>query len=260
MTQAHVAEDSKLVLIGAADIYKRLLSLHHALDERVTQVSLGAFARPDDARLFLTMGFAAMKLWHPWISQYKKEQGKRAECAEAIWEAANGLPKSLNSLGYDVALKSEGRASVTAALLIDECRRVTDDHCAQYSRDFPHVLHLLEGNAVAVSVVRRLYEEGIARIHRIPTVVDYLHRHGERIPADEVNVAIDGLVDIEFLVRTGRRGELVFVQNPTAAHTLGVVLRTPDRFEALAEMARRCPLQMRLLFDASVVDRPSRDA
>ena len=44
LTQSYVSQNSKVLMIGSGDIYVRLHNANPALDERVSQVSLGAFS------------------------------------------------------------------------------------------------------------------------------------------------------------------------------------------------------------------------
>ena len=47
---------------------------------------------------------------------------------------------------------------------------------------------------------------------------------------EQIENAILELVSSDFLVQTGRHGDVLFVANPRLAHTLGVMVQHPDRY------------------------------
>jgi hypothetical protein len=237
LTQAYVSDNAKLVMVGSGDIYHRLHRQNPALDERLLQVSLGAFKRQSDSRLFMIRGFERLHLRHPWNSSISREFEQRDACAAAIWEAADGLPKSLNRLGYEIALRAERRPGVSAHDILESAQRVSEEHWNQYYNQFPELLTFLEGSPVASAVVRCLYEEGIGRIHRVPDLLRRLGASGIS-GVDSIDQALDALAGSEFLVRTGRSRELLFALHPTAAHTLGVYVRDPARFSHLVPLPK----------------------
>lgn len=235
LTQAYVSENAKLVLVGSGDIFQRIHREHSALDERLTQVSLGAFRYPSDSRSFMILGFNRLNRFHPWNSALAEQFEKRQQCSDAIWEAADGLPKSLNRLGYEIALKAEGRKGVSAHDILEQAHQMTEEHWVQYGEEFPEVLGFLAATPAAILLVKCLYEDGIARIHKIPHLVARLQRQADAPSDHEIEEALTGLVDLRFLVQTGKSGELAFVRDPIAAHTLGVVVRAPGRFKSISD-------------------------
>jgi hypothetical protein len=261
LTQAYVSVNSRVVLVGSGDIYQRLLKQNPALDERVSQVSLGAFKYRNDARAFMILGFNRLNLWHPWNSRFPREFEQRSKCADAIWEAADGLPKSLNRLGYDIALRAEGRKAVSAHDIIDQSQKMTEEHWIQYAQEYPEVIAYLEATPAAVSIVRCLYEHGIARIHKLPHVIDRVATQGTATLTEAaLEEAINDLASVGFLVRTGKSGELLFVRDPTAAHTLGVVMRDPSRFPGLPGVPSKPALQLAFPLPLPDSDEPNSDA
>lgn len=264
LTQAYVSENAKIIVVGSGDIYNRLHRHNAALDERLLQVSLGAFKRQSDSRVFMTRGLDRLRLRHPWNSVLAKEFEQRHNCSVAIWEAADGLPKSLNRLGYEIAMRAEGRPGPSAHDILEISQRVTEEHWIQYNHEFPELLSYLEGDPTATAVVKCLYEEGIGRIHRVPEIMRRLFTGGIK-DVVAIERALDALVNSEFLVRTGSSGELLFALRPTAAHTLGVYVRDPIRFSHLA-LPRRPSQAIQLAFplplDRGVDDddTPSTDA
>lgn len=231
LTQDHVSENAKIVMIGSGDVFHRILTSNPALDERVTQISLGAFKSKNDSRLFMVHGFDKLHLRCPWNSSIPKEFKLRDKCRDAIWDAANGLPKSLNRLGYDIAMRGIARTGVSVTDVLDESHRMLEQHTRQYSQEFPDVISLVDSNTVAASIIKCMYENGITRIHHMSDIMRQMddELRSASGTAEALEESISELVKIGFIVRTGKSGELIFVKHPTAAHTLGVVARDPTR-------------------------------
>lgn len=241
MTQAYVSDNAKILLIGSGDIYQRIYRANSALDERIEQVSLGAFKYPKDTRLLITTGFDKLGLRHPWNSEFPEQRDMRTHCERAIWEAADGLPKSINKLGRAIALRGENRKGINAHDILDEAARMANEHWIEYSQDFPEVLEYVEQEALAASLVEHLYENGIARIHKTTTIMAAIHRDHPDTAMEQLETVLECLQKVDFLVRTGKSGELVFVKHPTKAHTLGVAMRSPERFRTFKDLHARRP-------------------
>lgn len=236
LSQSYTADNAKLFLLGSGDVYQRLYRENPALEERLLQVSLGGFAQLSSGTSLMVRGFNALGIFHPWNSRFESERHQRKMCQRAIWDAADGLPKSVNSLAYSIAVEAGHNRSVTAASILSKSAEMTEQHWVQYAQRFPDVVAYLYENALCRDVVGHLYRHGIARIHRLPNIFHSLSIANSAAREGDLERAVDGLVRIDFLVRTGRAGELVFVKHPTAAHALGVAMRDPDRFQRIAQL------------------------
>jgi hypothetical protein len=236
ITQAYVSQNSKVVMIGSGDVYVRLHRANSALDERVSQVCLGAFKYPNDSRIFLQRGLERLFLRNPWNSAIPKEFDLRDKCRDAVWEAADGLPKSLNRLGYEIGIRGRDRSGITATDIFECAQSMVEEHWIQYSQEFPEVLEILESHPAAVQVLKCMYEDGITRIHKVSRIISQAcmqDREQPPFPKSDVDSGIDLLVGTGFIVRTGKSSELLFVKHPAAAHTLGVVMRDPAKVQHL---------------------------
>src|ERR1041384_6471573 len=237
LTQGYVADNAKVVFVGSGEVYQRLYRRNPSLDERLLQVSLGAFKESTDSWKFLTKGFEKLRLRHPGNSEFLNQRDSIRACIDAIWEAADGLPKSLNRLGQEIALKAQGRKAVSGSNIITEANRMSEEHWIEYGRTFSSVIDFLEQKPAAISVLRGFYERGIARIHQFKDIAAYVDTDGTKggtcYTQVEIENAIEGLMKLDFLVRTGKSGEIIFTKHPSAAHTLGVAIRNPLRFKWL---------------------------
>lgn len=236
LTQYYVSDITKLIMVGSGDIFVRLHKANPALDERVSQVSLGAFKYASDSRLFLARGLDRLFLRHPWNSVIPREFDVRDKCRDAVWEAADGLPKSLNRLGYAIAVRGRGRSGVTASDIFECSQAMIEEHWLQYSQEFPEVLESLETSPGAVRLLRCMYEDGITRIHKVSRLITRASEafgQEPQLASKDVDRGIELLVRSGFIIRTGKSFELIFVKHPAAAHTLGVVMRDPSRVQHL---------------------------
>lgn len=242
LTQSYIQQNAKLVLIGSGDVYQKLYRHNPALEERLLDVRLGAFRYPSDSWKFMMLGFEKLKLRHPGNSRFPDQQKLSPVCKDAVWEAADGLPKSVNRLGQEIALRAGNKKGINADDILRASKDMSEEHWIEHGQQFPRVLDLLERDLVARSVIKYFYEVGIGRVHQSPDIVRRLEadatRSGCSSSSKRIEQAIDDLVSVDFLVRTGKSGEIVFAKHPTAAHTLGVVMRDPSRFRPISEVRR----------------------
>lgn len=162
LTQYEENTAAKLLLIGTGDIYQRLYNENPSLDERLVQVSVGGFEDRAVSSLLLKKGFEMLSLMHPWNSLISQQKEQADKCAWTIWEAADGLPKSLNSLGHAISIRSEGRRGVSANDIITAAEKMKEQNWKDYAQRFPEVVSHLYDSPVARKVVRRLYVDGIS--------------------------------------------------------------------------------------------------
>jgi len=108
LTDSYVASNAKLIIVGTDDIYARLTNASIALEERLSEISIGTFADKYESWRFLYLGFEKLKIENP-VTDYKKkyiDKKTLLKCVQKVYDAANGLPKSLNSLGVDICMNA----------------------------------------------------------------------------------------------------------------------------------------------------------
>lgn len=248
LTQGYVSENRKLILIGSGDIFRRLHASNESLDERLSQVSLGGIQDHAEAVRFIVLGLDSLELKHPWNSTLKRETDRATDAARAIWEAADGLPKSINAVGFEIARLGHDRTGVTVNDISNVSLAKTTENWRNYGQRFPEVLLFLETSPAAVALMRYMYHRGISDVHDVDDFLRRVERQPDAPAPAAVNTAIDELVRRKFLFRTGKNGERIFVRHPAAAHTLGVVLQNPRRFESISDIVVRNPLQLPIPF------------
>lgn len=241
LTESFVAENSRILFAGSGDIYHRLYAENPSLEDRLKQVSLGGFKRPAESVKLLTLGFNKLDLRHPWNSDFPQQTSKQSVCANAVWEAGDGLPKSINSLGYEIAINARGKRGVSWSEILEESKIMAEKHWIEYAQRFPDIVDYLYEHPIAVKVVGWIYGDGITNIHNIYDLSFNVNNGHATVSAQECLQAIAELANLDFLVRTGRNGELVFVKHPTAAHLLGVAMRDPQSYRQVLELQRGRP-------------------
>lgn len=237
LTQRDAPENAKILFVGTEDIYRRICHHNASLDERILQVSLGGFRSPKHSWSFLKLGFERLGLRHPGNSFISSEFAQLDSCIDAVYEAADGLPKTLNMLGQEIALRATSSNAVNASEVKERAALMTRANWRKYGEDFPRVLERVDQSPEARAVIRVLYEVGIARIHRFDDIYKrvraYAEAQGSTATRNGVDEALDELVEVDFLVRTGRSREIIYTTQPTAAHTLGVMVRDEARFASM---------------------------
>ena len=157
-----------------------------------------------------------------------------------VWEAADGLPKSLNRLGNDIACLAIDKKYVTAQEIKDTANDMVDKHWREYAPILRPFLEELIKNEAAIVLLRYLYEAGIGNIHHIQNIEENLKnmrlKSGERIEQYHIRDSLNQLVRLNFLFLSGPPENIVFVADPTMAHCLGVALRAPERYLQLYQI------------------------
>jgi hypothetical protein len=133
------------------------------------------------------------------------------------------------------------------------CERIVEEHWIEYSEQFGDVLDVLEEFPLAAEILKCLYEDGITRIHRVAGVVKRIESNEslkDIATPNAIDQAFSLLTATEFIVQTGKSGELLFVKHPAAAHTLGVIMRDPKKVShvSVPKRKRGMPIQLSFAF------------
>lgn len=231
--------NAKCIIVGTGDVFRRLYQKNTSLEERLREISLGTLPGPNESWDFLQRGFNALDLYHPGNSKLREEREQIRECIRLGYEAADGLPKSLNRLGQDIAnrarLVTGGRFAVSAADIKAEAQNMPERNWGRYSRDFPALLDTIVSDETTVDLIKLLFRTGIGRIHHVNTFQAEMPECTE----DQLDNSIEKLVQVGFLTRTGMSGNVIYASQPTLAHTLGVLLANPDAYPRARKLHER---------------------
>jgi hypothetical protein len=202
LIRAQSSPRAKLLFIGTGDVYRRLILQNESLKKRLEDVSLGAFPEQGQSWRFLTAGLDRLNLLHPGTSRYEEQRKQVDECARAVYHAADGLPKSLNHLGQEIALEAKGRRKgISANDIISTAQRVLEQNWEDTRYNHPTWLATAGTSNAVFSVVTFLFKRGIGRIHHIRTIVEECD---STLAPDMVEHAIEELEMIGFLVTSVR--------------------------------------------------------
>ena len=167
-----------------------------------------------------------------------------------VYEAADGLPKSLNKLGQQIARVSEG--GVTAETIRQACDEMVLENWNFHSEEYPELINLLRTSEPAKLLVRTLFEQGACSVFKKSTLTNAILATSAH-SRPEIERALQQLVECNFLTLTGSKGkQVVFPVDSVATHTLGVVLNNRYRFPDAAYVLGDLDFsyQLRLDFDA----------
>lgn len=241
LTQSYSNTSSKLILVGTDDIYRRIYSKRRSLEGRLAEISLGTFPERNHSWKYLLLGFDALELINPANSKIESEQRKKDACIRAIYDAADGLPKSLTQLGSEISISSFGRNSVTAHDITTTSLEYTKNKIRRFRSQYPDIMKMLNSYPVERDIFVYLITEGSGRIYHIDDVINSIKG---KYDEEQINLALLNLVKKDLIVQTGTNNDILFFKDLSMIHTLSVVAQQPakygfepDVFAPLAQMS-----------------------
>lgn len=232
-TQSHIAPNARIVFIGTGDIYSRLYGANNALEARIKEVSVGTLAERNESWAYIIKGLDRLQLEHP-ASDSKITKQTLLECIESLYSAGDGLLKSVSDIGHSIALRGVGRRRITVADVHEVCDPIPMKNLTKYRHEFPIILKLANDNPIVAQVLKLLYKRGVGQIHHW----DALMMESGDLAVEQLDNAVAELITAKFLVRTGESGDVLFLQSPAFAHTLGVLLSDPKKYPGAQKMFR----------------------
>lgn len=229
LTHTAARHHATLIFVGSDDIYQRLYSENTSLSDRLSRLTLGGLGSFNDSVELLRRGFDLLNLRHPWQAD-ARDGDQAGRCTLAVWEAADSLPKSLNNLGRAIALHALSDGRVDHRHIIDESRKMFNERLTQVSYRWPQLLDCLSRDELAIEALRAIYLSGVAQVHEVNGLKENLRSDLSHLDDGSLEATLDKLIALDFLRRAGPSGGTVMVSDPTAAHTLWVVMRHADRF------------------------------
>lgn len=106
-------------------------------------------------------------------------------------------------------------------------KKIPSQNIRKVGNKFPG-LKKIANNHIICEVLRYMYKVGVNGIHRVYDIIGSIE---DRYPADEVITAIYMLKEIDFITITGINNDIIFVTDPTFAHTLGVINTFPGKYD-----------------------------
>lgn len=226
LTESYVHPVAKLIIVGTGDIYRRLYQANPSLEARLEEISLGTLPTATDSWKFLQMGFEKLGLTHPANDEHVSRE-ENVQCMQAIYQAADGLPKTLNELGRDISLRGLGRNRISPADVKEIADQIPRKGLSRFRHEFSEIMRLVEKSTAVRILLQQLYETGIGQIHHWSEIVS---KEVGELPEDQLATAIQELVEVGFLIQTGPFGDVLYVTDPLVAHTLGVIIENPEKY------------------------------
>lgn len=231
--------DGKIAIIGTGSVFYDLMDTDPALEGRVREISVGTVEKPLQSWEILLQGFtklgfqspAQLARSNPQNETYKREL---QECVFHTYLAADGLLKHINELGAQICKHALGRITrgpvrtiISVADILSVTRKLQIDNFNFYRRYFPQIRDMVEKHVEVRQLFQAIYEIGANNIH---TVSDFVEHFDGKMDEEHIRFALDRLVELDLFSRTGRSGDVVFSNNPTLIHTLGVVCARPEDY------------------------------
>ncbi len=238
--QSYPSKKGKMVFIGAGGIMPRLIKANKSLGHRINHISLGAFEDMNYSWHFLLEGFNSLGMRHPANSRYKDQIKQRDTCVKMTYYAADGLPKSLNRLGKNIAISSGEGRHANASTIINESRQMFLENWRNYSTIYTSIANLLKSDQIAGKIVKLIWKRGMGAVietdYLRENIVDKKTPGDKRIKNDEFESSLSHLIDLDFITLSGKSRDTVFATDPASAHTFGVAMHNPSLFIGAKEL------------------------
>jgi len=225
LTQSFQNSYSKILIAGTDDICRRLYEANASLEGRLEQISVGTLGNSGESWHFIQKGFDKLRLWHPNNSTIQEERDSLKDSIAAVYEAADGLPKSLNQLGRSIALKARISTNKRRQITASDIRESAEEHfykaLRSQDRKFRPILGFIRGNVVAQAVLHHLYIQGIGKIHNWSEISMSLQNE---FSDQQIDHAVKDLIQLNFLVRTGAQDDILFTAEPEFAFIFGRII------------------------------------
>lgn len=259
LTQTYTSPLGKLVILGADDVYKKLHDAYSTLDNRLVRHNIPMLPSPRESWDYLRSGFAKLGKYYPGTTKFS-QPGDERRAMQAVYLAADGLLKSLTELAIEICERvGPHTKGVSLANIERACSDFDARNFAKYCGRFSALHRLAQSHPVVAALILYVNDKGLGESHERRDVEEALQDYGRA----QIDDAILMLWKHDFLVLTGEMNQILFVKNPSWAHTLRVYLSDPSKRRKL-ERYLNGPIQLALDvgvdWDAIDTDaRPERD-
>lgn len=221
LTQSYQNDFSKILVVGTDDICRKLFEANKSLVGRLEQVSVGTLGSPGESWWFLKEGFERLDLFYPGNSKIQKHNASVSDCVQSVYQAADGLPKSLNQLGRSISKSANHRSGISPSDISESAERHFAVALSSKLHLFPSIVKCIKQNVVAQAVLRCLYDQDIGKIHNRSELSMALETE---FSEQQIEHALIELIELKFLVRKGEQGNILFTTEPEFAHILGLIM------------------------------------
>ncbi|MCC5997295.1 MAG: ATP-binding protein [Oceanicaulis sp.] len=217
----------RIIIVGTGDIYSKLIQFDQALDQRMKALTVASMGTPKESWGFLASGFNRLNLSHPGSRSRPSSQSDLRDAIDLVHDCANGLLKSLNTLGQDVSIGAL-RGSVSLHEIEKASENMIYMTLRQFRAQYRQLHEILMNHGEAIILLKHLIDKGITSWFDVEDIIDELHHWHP----NEVIRFIDILVEADFFVRSGTDRNVLFVVKPTMMHVLGTVISKPQKYRS----------------------------
>ncbi|WP_342151728.1 ATP-binding protein [Methylorubrum sp. SB2] len=221
--------NSKVVFVGANDIYNRVMALNDSLMHRTREISLGSIGGEElessnkkfsKAFHFIADGLKDLGLEDPRDDRFIKGS-EFEEMIKWVRYAADGLPKSIVALGQEIAETGFNRKRVSSRDIINCSQEMVTYNFRKYRTKYRALFSIIKKHQISQQICLWMFKKGASSIYSKEEVCEDLAQIATYTMIDE---AITYLDQAEFLVVTGEAANVFFARDPLLAHTIGVAM------------------------------------
>lgn len=241
LTQTYPSEFGKVIVLGADDVYKKLHDVYATLDNRLVQISIPTLPTAVESWQYLRKGFEKLERFHPGNSKFARPYDTK-ECMIAIYEAADGLFKTLTELGIEICRTAGPNVKgITIKHIREACRAMEERNFAKYRSQFEKLHSLARSQPVVIAILQHMSAQGLGQVYDRGEIQEALSAEFSHATVED---AIWNLWKAEMIVITGESNQTIFMKNPTWAHTLRVFLSDPKKRSRLERHLDKSVQQM----------------
>ena len=229
LTQSYKHPKVKLIIVGTEDFYQKILAADNSLESRLKEVSVGTLPDPGYSWQLLVKGFEALKLRHPENSKYPEQREQITECIKSVYRYADGLPKSLTDLGYQIVKDRYDGTGVSANSIISISTKLLRERVDSYRFEFAKLMSIVSKNKATRAILAYLIERGVGNVHSWYETLTFLLSEKD-FSQKEIENGLKILVENGLITQTGYSKNTLYFNHLTLAHTLGVVSSTPEKY------------------------------
>ena len=231
----------KCLIIGTGDTFAKLYGADEGLDGRLAELSVASFGSKLEVWNYINDGFERLGFETPRVllraKRIAKAEADRIE--EAIYEAADGMPKYVNELAlricHEILSKdniAELRSRISSSDIVKECGRMLDENLSRCNQGVRGAEKRLRSSVELRMVLRAVFELGANGVHRVSDLVAHIERSvDDKFSYDQFLAGLEELRKLGLYVQTGKSGEVVFAKDPMFSHVLGLICHDPARYK-----------------------------
>lgn len=236
LTDTFQSPHARIFYVGTHDIYRRLRTADVALPSRLEQVSLGTLAHQGFSWMYLKKGFEYQGFLHPGNPRHP-DSNTEDEIIACVFEAADGLLKTLSDLGRTISQKTPG-VTIDRATILAECKSLVHATIREYETEIPGFVADILDNPAKKLLMKWLFAHGVGHVHNLDILIHSDEHCG--LSRDQIYAAYASLRSQGFLIHIGFKDadRTFYITDPRFAHIFGVICTHHAKYNIGEEILR----------------------